>query len=63
MLLVINVSCLIHNNQCDMQELLGSIPEGFDEYFGSRFPRLLMEVYNVMYQYCKEEKWFYKYLG
>ncbi|XP_076945133.1 serine/threonine-protein kinase/endoribonuclease IRE1a-like [Bidens hawaiensis] len=47
----------------EIQELLGSIPEGFDEYFGSRFPRLLMEVYSVMYQYCKEEKWFYKYLG
>ncbi|XP_076956605.1 serine/threonine-protein kinase/endoribonuclease IRE1a-like [Bidens hawaiensis] len=47
----------------EIQELLGSIPEGFDQYFGSRFPRLLMEVYSVMYQYCKEEKWFYKYLG
>ncbi|KAK1439250.1 hypothetical protein QVD17_05066 [Tagetes erecta] len=47
----------------EIQELLGSIPEGFDEYFGSRFPRLLMEVYNVMYHYCKEEDWFQKYLG
>ncbi|KAK9074817.1 hypothetical protein SSX86_003136 [Deinandra increscens subsp. villosa] len=46
----------------EIQELLGSIPEGFDEYFGSRFPRLFMEVYNVMYHYCKEEEWFHKYL-
>ncbi|KAI3813677.1 hypothetical protein L1987_18406 [Smallanthus sonchifolius] len=47
----------------EIQELLGSIPEGFDEYFGNRFPRLLMEVYNVMHHYCKEEEWFQKYLG
>ncbi|KAL8200334.1 hypothetical protein R6Q57_011673 [Mikania cordata] len=47
----------------EIQELLGSIPEGFDQYFGSRFPRLLMEVYNVMHHYCKEEEWFCKYLG
>ncbi|KAJ0642995.1 putative protein kinase IRE1 family [Helianthus annuus] len=47
----------------EIQELLGSIPEGFDVYFASRFPRLLMEVYIVMYHYCKEEEWFHKYLG
>ncbi|MFS8034228.1 putative protein kinase IRE1 family [Helianthus anomalus] len=47
----------------EIQELLGSVPEGFDVYFASRFPRLLMEVYIVMYHYCKEEEWFHKYLG
>lgn len=47
----------------DIQELLGSVPEGFDEYFASRFPKLLMEVYNVMYHYCKQEEWFHKYLN
>lgn len=45
----------------EIQELLGSVPEGFDDYFASRFPKLLMEVYNVMYHYCKEEEWFHKY--
>lgn len=47
----------------EIQELLGGVPEGFNDYFGSRFPKLLMEVYNVMYYYCKEEEWFHKYLG
>lgn len=46
----------------EIQELLGGVPEGFNDYFGSRFPKLLMEVYNVMYHYCKDEEWFRKYL-
>ncbi|XP_071703574.1 serine/threonine-protein kinase/endoribonuclease IRE1a [Rutidosis leptorrhynchoides] len=46
----------------EIQALLGSVPEGFNDYFASRFPKLLMEVYNVMYYYCKEEEWFHKYL-
>lgn len=46
----------------EIQTLLGSVPDGFDDYFASRFPKLLMEVYNVMYHYCKDEEWFYKYL-
>ncbi|KAJ0693771.1 putative protein kinase IRE1 family [Helianthus annuus] len=46
----------------EIQELLGSVPEGFDDYFRCRFPKLLMNVYNVMYLYCKQEEWFRKYL-
>ncbi|CAI9276362.1 unnamed protein product [Lactuca saligna] len=40
----------------EIQELLGGVPEGFNDYFGSRFPKLLMEVYNVMYHYCARPK-------
>lgn len=47
----------------EIQELLGAVPEGFDDYFASRFPKLLIEVYKVMYRYCKEEEWFQKYLN
>ncbi|EOY15326.1 hypothetical protein QUC31_000489 [Theobroma cacao] len=46
----------------EIQELLGPIPEGFDSYFYSRFPKLLIEVYKVLYKYCKEEKFFQKYI-
>ncbi|KAA8532082.1 hypothetical protein F0562_006776 [Nyssa sinensis] len=45
----------------DIQEILGPVPEGFDDYFASRFPKLLIEVYKVMYKYCKEEEMFHKY--
>lgn len=45
----------------DIQELLGTIPEGFDKYFSNRFPRLLLEVYKVFYQYCGEEEPFKRY--
>lgn len=38
----------------EMQESLGS-PEGFETYFTSKFPRLLMEVYKVMQEHCKDE--------
>ncbi|RWW16274.1 hypothetical protein GW17_00019854, partial [Ensete ventricosum] len=37
------------------QETLGPVPEGFDMYFTSRFPKLLIEVYRVVCRYCKEE--------
>lgn len=46
----------------EIQELLGPVPEGFDFYFSSRFPRLLIEIYKVLYNYCKEEKFFQKYI-
>lgn len=36
----------------DIQELLGSHPEGFYDYFSCRFPKLLIEVYNVIFRYC-----------
>ncbi|XP_051215987.1 serine/threonine-protein kinase/endoribonuclease IRE1 [Lolium perenne] len=45
----------------DLKELLGSLPEGFDRYFSSRFPKLLIEVYKVMYVHCKDEEAFRKY--
>ncbi|XP_042447249.1 serine/threonine-protein kinase/endoribonuclease IRE1-like isoform X2 [Zingiber officinale] len=43
-----------------LQEILGPVPEGFDSYFASRFPKLLIEVYKVAFQYCKEEDFFKK---
>ncbi|XP_044511209.1 serine/threonine-protein kinase/endoribonuclease IRE1b-like isoform X3 [Mangifera indica] len=46
----------------DIQELLGSLPEGFYNYFSSRFPKLLIEVYEVINRYCKEEEFFQKYV-
>lgn len=46
----------------DIQDLLGPHPEGFYNYFCSRFPKLLIEVYNVIYRYCKEEEFFQKYV-
>ncbi|WOK92497.1 serine/threonine-protein kinase/endoribonuclease IRE1a-like [Canna indica] len=39
----------------ELQETLGPVPEGFDMYFTSRFPKLLIEVYKVFFRYCKEE--------
>lgn len=47
----------------EIQEILGPVPEGFDGYFGSRFPKLLMEVYRVMHKYCREEEGFNKYFN
>ncbi|GAB2254228.1 hypothetical protein Droror1_Dr00022037 [Drosera rotundifolia] len=47
----------------DIQAILGPIPEGFDDYFTNRFPRLLIEVYKVLSGQCKEEKCFQKYFG
>ncbi|KAF8409902.1 hypothetical protein HHK36_002421 [Tetracentron sinense] len=46
----------------DIQEILGPVPEGFDGYFASRFPRLLIEVYKVVYRHCREEDCFMKYI-
>lgn len=45
----------------EIQEILGTVPEGFDGYFRSRFPQLLIEVYKVMSEYCKDEDCFQKY--
>ena len=46
----------------EIQKILGSVPEGFDNYFSSRFPRLLIEVYKVIYECCKDEVFFHKYM-
>jgi len=43
------------------QELVGPVPEGYDGYFANRFPRLLIEVYNVICKHCKEEECFQRY--
>ncbi|XP_021746941.1 serine/threonine-protein kinase/endoribonuclease IRE1b-like [Chenopodium quinoa] len=45
----------------EIQEVLGSVPEGFDNYFRDRFPKLLIEVYKVIYEYCHEEELLGKY--
>jgi serine/threonine-protein kinase/endoribonuclease IRE1 len=43
------------------QELVGPVPEGFNDYFANRFPRLLIEVYNVICKHCKDEECFQRY--
>ncbi|KAK1322026.1 Serine/threonine-protein kinase/endoribonuclease IRE1a [Acorus calamus] len=47
----------------ELQEILGPVPEGFDGYFASRFPNLLIEVYKVMYCFCREDDSFRKYFN
>lgn len=47
----------------ELKEILGPVPEGFDQYFSIRFPRLLIDVYKVVFMYCKEEDSFRKYFG
>lgn len=44
-----------------IQAILGSVPEGFNSYFSTRFPKLLMEVYPVICGFCEEEETFHKY--
>ncbi|KAF7130810.1 hypothetical protein RHSIM_Rhsim10G0193500 [Rhododendron simsii] len=45
----------------EIQKILGPGNEGFDGYFRSRYPKLLMEVYKVMHQFCREEERLNKY--
>ncbi|KAL6549154.1 hypothetical protein OROHE_008999 [Orobanche hederae] len=45
----------------EIQALLGPVPDGFDSYFSTRFPKLLIEVYGVFLRYCSEEEIFHKY--
>lgn len=45
----------------ELQEILGPVPEGFDHYFSKRFPNLLIEVYKVIFRYCRQEVCFQKY--
>ncbi|XP_065860142.1 LOW QUALITY PROTEIN: serine/threonine-protein kinase/endoribonuclease IRE1a-like [Euphorbia lathyris] len=45
----------------EVQELVGAVPEGYENYFSSRFPKLLIEVYKVVRQFCEEEDCFHKY--
>ncbi|CAN0924275.1 Serine/threonine-protein kinase/endoribonuclease IRE1b [Linum grandiflorum] len=46
----------------EIQELLGSHPEGFENYFTVRFPNLMIEVYKVICSHCRDEEFFRKYL-
>ncbi|TKY70231.1 Serine/threonine-protein kinase/endoribonuclease IRE1a [Spatholobus suberectus] len=45
----------------EIQELVGPVPEGFNDYFASRFPRLLIEVYKVICKNCKDDECFQRY--
>lgn len=45
----------------EIQGILGPVPDGFDRYFSTRFPRLLIQVYKVIQCYCEEEETFHKY--
>lgn len=45
----------------DLQEILSPVPDGFDYYFSRRFPKLFMEVYKVVYRFCKDDDFFKKY--
>ncbi|OMO71914.1 hypothetical protein COLO4_27942 [Corchorus olitorius] len=45
----------------DIKNLLGSYPEGYYDYFASKFPKLFIEVYKVFYTHCRGEDRFKKY--
>ncbi|PIN14666.1 Serine/threonine protein kinase and endoribonuclease ERN1/IRE1 [Handroanthus impetiginosus] len=45
----------------EIQAILGPVPEGFDSYFLTRFPKLLIVVYQVIFSHCAEEEIFHKY--
>ncbi|XP_047978900.1 serine/threonine-protein kinase/endoribonuclease IRE1b-like [Salvia hispanica] len=45
----------------EIQSILGSVPEGFNTYFSTRFPKLLIEVYHVIRCHCENEETFGKY--
>ncbi|XP_002979501.2 serine/threonine-protein kinase/endoribonuclease IRE1a [Selaginella moellendorffii] len=47
----------------DVQQILGSIPQGYESYFRTRFPKLLMEVYKVIADHCWEEEMFQPYFS
>ncbi|XP_030538305.1 serine/threonine-protein kinase/endoribonuclease IRE1a-like [Rhodamnia argentea] len=47
----------------DVKEILGPVPDGLDAYFAVRFPRLLIESYKVVSNFCKEETCFQKYFS
>jgi serine/threonine-protein kinase/endoribonuclease IRE1 len=45
------------------QDLLGPVPEGYESYFRARFPRLLIEIYKVLIDHCKDERMFRRYFA
>ncbi|KAG6555338.1 hypothetical protein Mapa_003381 [Marchantia paleacea] len=46
----------------ELQALLGPVPAGLDEYFSSRFPRLLIDIYQVIANYCRGESFWERYI-
>ncbi|NXI67651.1 ERN1 endoribonuclease, partial [Anseranas semipalmata] len=51
-----------HELPADVQEALGSVPEGFVQYFTSRFPQLLLHTHGAM-RLCAHERLFRPYYG
>lgn len=49
-----------HELPADVQAALGSVPEGFVQYFTSRFPRLLLHTHGAM-RVCAHERIFRPY--
>ncbi|CAM6021866.1 unnamed protein product [Sphagnum balticum] len=47
----------------NVQDLLGPVPEGYESYFRARFPRLLIEIYKVLIDHCKDERMFKRYFA
>ncbi|XP_071671280.1 serine/threonine-protein kinase/endoribonuclease IRE2 isoform X3 [Patagioenas fasciata] len=51
-----------HELPADVQAALGSVPDGFVQYFTSRFPRLLLHTHGAM-RGCARERLFQPYYG
>uniref|UniRef100_A0A674MCQ4 non-specific serine/threonine protein kinase n=1 Tax=Takifugu rubripes TaxID=31033 RepID=A0A674MCQ4_TAKRU len=49
-----------HELPSEVQETLGELPDGFINYFTSRFPRLLMHTYEALH-ICSHERLFHPY--
>ncbi|XP_035260126.1 serine/threonine-protein kinase/endoribonuclease IRE1 [Anguilla anguilla] len=49
-----------HELPAEVQETLGEVPEGFVQYFTSRFPRLLLHTHSAMSS-CAHERLFHPY--
>ncbi|XP_074775134.1 serine/threonine-protein kinase/endoribonuclease IRE2 isoform X3 [Athene noctua] len=49
-----------HELPADVRAALGSVPEGFVQYFTSRFPRLLLHTHGAM-RVCARERLFHSY--
>lgn len=49
-----------HELPADVRVALGSVPEGFVQYFTSRFPRLLLHTHGAM-RLCAHERIFHSY--
>lgn len=50
-----------HDLSEELRTVLGPIPDGFFEYFNSRFPKLLIGVYTIIEQNCRQELLFRHY--